>query len=79
MKTPALRQMGQAYSLTDFQTLLRTGKAMGGRELGTMSSVARGDLSHMTDSEIASLHAYLNAATSSDLVATAPSASSDGR
>lgn len=79
MKTPALRQMGQAYTLTDFQTLLRTGKAMGGRELGTMSSVARGDLSHMTDSEIASLHAYLNTAAPSDLVATAPSSSSDGR
>jgi hypothetical protein len=52
--------MGQAYPTEDFRHLLRTGKGMGDRELGLMSSVARGDLSHMTDSEIDAIHAYLN-------------------
>lgn len=60
MVTPALRMMGQAYPTEDFRHLLRTGKGMGDRELGLMSSVARGDLSHMTDSEIDAIHAYLN-------------------
>lgn len=58
---PPLRMMGQAYPLNEFRHLLRTGKGMGDRELGLMSSVARGDLSHMTDPEIEAIHAYLNA------------------
>jgi hypothetical protein len=34
--------MVAAYSLPDFRTLLRTGKALGDREVGLMSEVARG-------------------------------------
>ena len=60
MVTPPLAMMGQAYSNEDFHTLMRTGKAMGNREVGLMSDVARQDLSKMTDSEINAIHAYLN-------------------
>lgn len=69
MRTPPLRMMGQAYSLADFRTLMRTGKAMGDREVGTMSSVARGDFSHMTDNEIEAIHAYLNSTDKSGSIA----------
>lgn len=48
-----------AYSLEDFRTLMRTGKAVGGRELELMSEVARGRYSGFTDGEVASIHAYL--------------------
>lgn len=60
MITPPLALMGQAYSNEDFHTLLRTGVAMGNREAGLMSRVAREDFSHMTDNEIDAIHAYLN-------------------
>lgn len=57
---PPLAMMGQAYSSEDFHTLLRTGKALGDREVGLMSEIARDDLSHFTDPEIDAIHAYLN-------------------
>ncbi len=57
---PPLALMGQAYPPADFRKLLRTGKALGNREVGLMSEVARDDLSHMTDGEINAIHAYLN-------------------
>lgn len=57
---PPLALMGQAYSKEDFSKLLRTGVAMGNRDLGLMSEIAREDLSHMTDTEIDAIHAYLN-------------------
>lgn len=57
---PPLALMGQAYSREDFRKLLRTGVAMGNRDLGLMSEIAREDLSHMTDTEIDAIHAYLN-------------------
>jgi mono/diheme cytochrome c family protein len=57
---PPLRMMGQAYPLEDFRRFLRTGKAMGDREAGLMSEIAREDLSHMTDPEIEAIHAFLN-------------------
>jgi cytochrome c553 len=50
-----------AYDLEDFRTLMRSGRAAGGRDLGLMSEVARNDFSHFTDAEIAALHAYLKA------------------
>jgi len=34
--------------------------AMGNRDLELMSEIAREDLSHMTDTEIDAIHAYLN-------------------
>ncbi len=57
---PPLALMGQAYSRDDFSKLLRIGAAMGNRDLGLMSEIAREDLSHMTDTEIDAIHAYLN-------------------
>lgn len=55
---PAL-DVVRAYDLESFRTLMRTGVPPGGRDLGMMSEVARNDLSHFTDEEIAALHAYL--------------------
>lgn len=54
-----------AYSLEDFTTLLRTGVAIGDRELDLMARVATSRFSHFTDIEIAALHAYLKTLTSS--------------
>jgi cytochrome c553 len=50
-----------AYSLESFAQLLRTGVALGGRQLTTMSPWARTHLSYLTDSEIAALYSYLHA------------------
>ena len=41
--------------------LLRTGVALGGRNLETMGPAARNNLSHFTDAEIAALYSYLHA------------------
>ena len=49
------------YELSAFATLMKTGIAAGGRELGLMSRIARADLSNLTDQEIAALYAYLRA------------------
>jgi cytochrome c553 len=49
-----------AYSAEEFTRLVRTGVALGGRNLGTMSPWARGLLSHLTDAEIAALYSYLH-------------------
>lgn len=57
---PDLTLVG-AYGAADFRTLMRTGKAPGGRELALMSEVARNDFSHLKDSEIDALHGYLRA------------------
>jgi len=57
-RRPDLR-IAAAYSLEDFTTLMRTGIAAGGREVGLMTGVAQGALSSMTDEEINALHAYL--------------------
>lgn len=48
-----------AYDLAQFRTLMRTGTPPDGRDLGIMTSVARRDLSQLTDAEIDALHAYL--------------------
>jgi cytochrome c553 len=48
-----------AYDLPAFTKLLRTGVPASGRKLKMMSNVARSDLSHLNDSEIAQLHSYL--------------------
>ena len=36
------------------------GIAPGGREVGLMTEIARGDLTHLTDAEIAGVYAYLH-------------------
>lgn len=53
--------MGAAYDLPLFTRLMRTGVGMDDKEHGLMTEVARGRLVHMTDQEIADLHAYLTA------------------
>ena len=58
--SPSLRIVA-AYSPEDFARLLRTGVALGGRNLETMSPWARKLLSNLTDSEIAALYSYLHA------------------
>jgi cytochrome c553 len=61
LKAPPVRPMTQSYDLEQFTRLMRTGKALGDRELELMSSVSRDGFSHLTDEEIAAIHAYLNA------------------
>lgn len=61
LEAPPVRPMVQGYSLEEFAHLMRTGKAVGDRELRLMSEVARDHLSHLTDQEVADIHAFLNA------------------
>ena len=58
--SPSL-QVVAAYSPESFAQLLRTGVALGGRKLDTMSPLSRNNLSHFTDAEIAALFSYLHA------------------
>jgi mono/diheme cytochrome c family protein len=58
--SPDLRLVG-GYTDEQFARLMRTGVALGGRELTTMSPAARTNLSQMTDAEIAALYRYLRA------------------
>ncbi len=53
-----------AYSRDDFDTLMREGVAMGGRELGLMTVVSRWRFSHFTDDELDDLYTYLNSVDS---------------
>jgi mono/diheme cytochrome c family protein len=62
---PALREMAPAYDLAQFTHLMLTGKGIGERELGLMSDVARTSFVHLTEDEIAAIHAYLTAPTES--------------
>ena len=57
---PALRIVA-AYSPEAFTQFLRTGTALGGRELRVMSAVARKQLHDLSDDEIAALYSYLHA------------------
>jgi mono/diheme cytochrome c family protein len=56
--TPDLR-IAAGYSPEQFVRLMRSGVALGERELGLMSEVARGRFTHFTDEEIEALYAYL--------------------
>lgn len=48
-----------AYDEASFTHLMRTGKALGERELPLMSGVARGRFAYFTDEEVADLYAFL--------------------
>lgn len=48
-----------AYSRADFESLMREGIAVGGRELPMMSGVARGRFSKLTDGELDAIYGYL--------------------
>lgn len=50
-----------SYGLPELKQLLRTGKAASGTELGLMTRVSKDRLHHLSDSEIAGVHAYLTA------------------
>ena len=52
--------MVAAYSPEAFSDLMRTGVALGGRQLATMGAWARQNLSQLTDAEIAALYGYLH-------------------
>lgn len=51
--------MASGYSDADFARLMRTGIALGNRELGLMSQVARSRFANFTDVEVKSVHAFL--------------------
>jgi mono/diheme cytochrome c family protein len=59
-KTPDLR-VAAGYDPAQFRALIRTGRPPDGRDLGLMATVAKADFSHLTDTEIDALHAYLTA------------------
>jgi hypothetical protein len=62
MNAPPLT-VAKAYSLEEFRTLLGTGKARGGRDLyaqgSIMGIVAREQLKHLTEEEVAAIHGFL--------------------
>ena len=57
--SPDLRVVA-AYDPESFTRLLRTGVAVGGRQLGMMSEEARNNLVQLTDWEISALYSYLH-------------------
>ncbi len=56
---PSLPEMVAAYDRADFERLMRTGIAVGNREVGLMTRMGRRRYSHLQNEEIAALHAYL--------------------
>lgn len=52
--------IARSYTPEQFAHLMRTGEALGGRELELMSGVARSRFSRFTDEEIHALHTYLS-------------------
>ena len=59
-------QVVAGYTPEAFTQLLRTGVALGGRNLAMMGPWARDHLSHFTDEEIGALYAYLHSLTPAD-------------
>jgi cytochrome c553 len=57
-QTPDLL-IAAAYDRTEFHTLMRSGKAAGGREVGLMSRTARANFSAFTDAEVDAIYDYL--------------------
>jgi cytochrome c553 len=60
LKTPDL-MVAAAYERADFLHFMKTGKAVGDRELPLMSDMARIRFSHFTDAEANALYDYLQA------------------
>lgn len=56
-------EMVKAYSLPEFRTMLKTGVTRDGRDMyaqgSIMGIVAREQLAHFTDAEVAAVHAFL--------------------
>ena len=57
-RAPSLAVISR-YTPEDFRHLLRTGEAIGGRDLGLMSRVARSAFSLFTDEEISDIYTFL--------------------
>ncbi len=55
-----------SYTPQDFVTLMRTGKAAGGPEVGLMSKVARRRFANLTDAEVGAVRAYLTELAAND-------------
>jgi cytochrome c553 len=62
--TPPLAAVA-AYSLEDFQILMKTGIAIGNRELDMMKEVSTRRFVHFTDGEVEALHGYLQSLAAS--------------
>ena len=66
--------VARAYSLPQFTRLMRSGVALDGRDLyaqgSIMGIVAREQLSHLTDAEIAAIHGYLREGWSAERAAS---------
>ncbi len=69
MKTPDL-MIAAAYEPEDFERLMRTGIAAGGRQVGLMTAVARARFSHLSPEEVAALHDYLKARAARQIAAS---------
>ena len=52
-------RIGAGYTPEAFVKLTRTGLALGEREVGLMTEVARGRFVRFTEAEVRALHAYL--------------------
>jgi cytochrome c553 len=59
-QAPDLTIVG-AYDYDQFRTLLSTGRAPGGRDVGLMTKVAKLDLKHLREDEMKALYDYLKA------------------
>jgi mono/diheme cytochrome c family protein len=68
---PDLR-IAAGYSFEAFTDLMRSGTALGNRELPLMSRVARGRFSHFTDQELRDLYTYLVTAMAKPRSASQP-------
>lgn len=51
--------VASVYTFEQFQKLMKTGKALGGRDLGYMSEVAQNQFSHFTEKELKSIYRFL--------------------
>ena len=63
--TPTLAVVA-GYDLGDFEILMRTGKALGGRDLDLMARMAEYRFVRFTDEELAALHEYLQTLAGAD-------------
>jgi mono/diheme cytochrome c family protein len=59
MKTPALAAISKGYSFDQFETLLSTGKPIGGREMPFMSKTAREAFAFLSHDEKKAIYDYL--------------------
>jgi cytochrome c553 len=60
----------RGYSREAFETLLRTGMAIGDREVGLMSDISRTRFARLTEQESTALYEYLSETGGLDLVAS---------